>query len=81
MAALPEASCGQQMVTKAVPLEQNQVRALGALLVGHLQRRQGGARICLYHEGLELAMQSSKRGQLTDQVAEAAQWAGAEGLV
>jgi len=26
-------------------------------------------------------MQSSKRGQLTDQVAEAAQWAGAEGLV
>ncbi len=66
------------MVTKAVPLERDLARALGALLVAHPQRRQEGAQICLYHEGLELAMQSSKRGQLT---AEAAQWAGAENLV
>ncbi len=69
------------MVTKAVPLERDLARALGALLVAQPQRRQEGARICLYHEGLELAMQSSKHGQLTDHVAEAAQWAGAEGLV
>ena len=68
-------------MTKAVPLERDQARALGAPLVAHHQRRQEGAQICLYHEGLELAMQSSKRGQLTDQVAEAAQLAGAQGLL